>query len=107
MISSISGFRITPDFRISCSSIKFITSRSSILALRSSMLHLGHRLGPQALQEPARLGAIELRVVGLDTQEEAIARGMRGELRHVEDRMVRFRQAVQRQHPKYRRQRRD
>src|SRR6266540_3309777 len=79
----------------------------SILDLRSSMLHIGHPLGPQALQEPARLGAIELRVVGLDTQEEAIARGMRGELRHVEDRMVRFRQAVQRQHPKYRRQRRE
>ena len=48
---------------------------------------------------PRRLG-VELRVGRLDAEEEAVAAGQR-EARHVENRMVRHRQPVQRQHPEH------
>ena len=62
--------------------------------------------GPQAAQQLARAVEVELRVVRLDAQEEAVAARQR-EARHVEDRVVGLREAVEREHAEDRRERRE
>ena len=57
----------------------------------------------ERVKEGARLLEIELRIPCLDAEKEAIAAGQR-EPRHVEDRVIRHRQAVQGQHAEHRRQ---
>src|SRR4051812_13127049 len=49
---------------------------------------------------------VELRIAGLDDEEELVARGLI-EAPHVEDGVIRHRQAVERQHPEDRGKRRD
>src|SRR5688500_14564233 len=56
----------------------------------SLMFDICHLSRPQSPEEGGRLLAVELRVAGLDEQEEAVARGER-EVRRVEDRVVRLR----------------
>src|SRR3954462_12467757 len=60
----------------------------------------------ESLQELQRPLAIELRIVGLDQQEELVARGVL-EARHVERRVIRLRQPVQDEHPQHGRDRRE
>src|SRR6185295_14621142 len=59
----------------------------------------------ERLEEPARRLEIELRIGRFDAEEEAVAARQR-EARHVEDRVVRLRQAVEREHAQHRRERR-
>ena len=67
-----------------------------------SRLDQGYTMRLQVLQKrPGRLD-IELRVGGLDAQEEVAARGQL-EARHVEERVVWLGQAVERQHAENRR----
>src|SRR5579885_702312 len=62
----------------------------------TSVFDISHLNRPEAPQELRRALAVELRVGRLDQHEEAVARGER-EARRVEDRVVRLRQAVQRE----------
>src|SRR5437763_2542099 len=63
----------------------------------TSVLHICHLQRPEASEELGGALAVELGVARLDEDEEAVARGER-EVRRVEDRVVRLRQAVQGQH---------
>src|SRR5689334_17123636 len=65
----------------------------------------GHLSRIERLEEPPRCFEIELRVARLDADEESVA-ARQGEARNVEHRVIRLRQAVQRQHPEHRGQRR-
>src|SRR5215470_6749296 len=51
----------------------------------------------QGFQKPKRLIVIKLRILCFDNQEKTVAR-REGEARRVENRMVRLRQFVQREH---------
>ena len=53
--------------------------------------------GFSVARNSAVVAAIELRVRGLDAEEEAVL-ARTGELRHVEQRMMRMRQAVEEHH---------
>src|ERR1700749_1475704 len=64
----------------------------------TSVFDISHLNRPETPKELSRPLAVELRVSRLDQHEEAVARGER-EARRVEDRMVRLRQPVQREHP--------
>src|SRR5581483_3321812 len=59
----------------------------------------------QRFKKLARAFDVELRIDRLDADEKAIAARER-ESRHVEDRVIRLRQPVERQHAEYRRERR-
>src|SRR5215475_13539312 len=72
------------------------------LALRLDIAHLPRR---QALQKIPRRRAVESRIARLNTEEKTVLRRQR-EARDVENRMVRMRQSVKRQHPQQRRERR-
>ena len=71
------------------------------LALSSGMAHVGNlddlAMRLQRGQKLGRGAAIELRVRGLDAEEETVL-ARPGELRHVEQRMVELRQAVEKHH---------
>src|SRR5262249_17595165 len=60
----------------------------------------------ERLEKATRRLQIELRIRRLDAEEEPVAAGER-ETWHVEDRVVRLRQAVEREHAEHRGQRRD
>src|SRR3954463_5088939 len=64
----------------------------------------GYLSRPQRLEKRARAFEIELRVARLDAQEETVPARQR-KPRHVEHRVVRLRQSVQRQHAEHRGQR--
>src|SRR5450432_2549179 len=68
--------------------------------------HLGHVMRIDALQESRGVRKIEFLVAGLDAQKELVAGGVLGETLDVEQRMMRLRQAVQRQHAENRGKRR-
>src|SRR5262245_25492604 len=70
-------------------------------ARRPSRLDIEHSARMEPRQERPRRRLVELRVLRLDAQEVAIA-ARQGEALDVEHRMVRGRQAVQRQHPEHR-----
>src|SRR6202034_607085 len=70
--------------------------RSGILAR-----HLRNRTRLQALKESARAGGIVFLVRGKHNQEEAVFR-CHGKARHVEHRMIRHGQTVQREHAEHR-----
>src|SRR5947209_1229541 len=76
------------------------------VVIRSLVRNGGHLPRPQCLEESPRLLQIEVRVFGLDAEEEPIAAGER-ESRDIEDGVIRHRQAVQRQHAEHGRQGRD
>src|SRR5215831_3272477 len=59
--------------------------------------HLGDVLGIDALQEPGGFHQMEFMVMRFDPQEEAVA-GSVLEALDVEERMMRLRQPIQRQH---------
>src|SRR5215467_4247738 len=61
--------------------------------------HLGHMLGVDALQEASRVLQLEFRIVGFDAKEKLVV-GSLLEPRYVEQRMMRLRQFVHRQHAK-------
>src|SRR5688572_16798003 len=71
----------------------------------ASSRHLRDLDRTQRGEEVQRALLVEQRVGRLDAQEEAVARGA-GKLGHVEQRVVRGRQAVERQHPQHRAARR-
>src|SRR4051812_31187912 len=60
-----------------------------------------HLPGTERFEEGARALEMEPRIARLDAQEEPVAAGER-EPRHVEHRVIRLRQAVQRQHAEHR-----
>src|SRR6185295_17786789 len=60
----------------------------------------------QGFEEAARRFELELRILRLDAQEETVAARQR-EARHVEHRVIRLRQPVQRQHAEHARERRE
>src|SRR6266508_4042107 len=62
--------------------------------------HFRPRFRPQALQEFARSSVVVARVGRFDTQKKVAARGHL-EVRRIEDRVVRLRQAVERQQAKH------
>src|SRR6185295_18769899 len=76
----------------------FVSSWRSVLALNFS-----HLPRTKTSQERLRTFDIELRIGRLNAQKETIARSL-FEIRHVEHRMIRLRQTVQRQHPEHRRE---
>src|SRR4051812_22858790 len=57
----------------------------------------------QRFEKAARRFQLELGILRLDAQEEAVA-ARQGEARHVEHRVIRLRQAVQREHAEHARQ---
>src|SRR3954447_21211125 len=57
----------------------------------------------ERLEKLARRVKVELRILRFDAEEEPVAAGER-KPRHVEDRVVRLRQAVERQHAEHRRE---
>src|SRR5437588_4793866 len=63
----------------------------------SLMFHICHLQRPEASEELGGALAFEQGIAGFDEDEEAVARGER-EVRRVEDRVVRLRQAVQGEH---------
>src|SRR4051812_32078069 len=60
-------------------------------------LHISHLTWPEAAQKLGRLLAVVERIARFDEEEELVARGER-EVRHVEDRMIRFGQPIEREH---------
>src|SRR5262249_60893781 len=62
------------------------------------LLDITDFLGAEALEKTLRARVIELRVLRLDREEEPVLAGVLGETLDVEDRMVRQRQPVQREH---------
>src|SRR5215471_17467505 len=77
--------------------------RTSDIGLR---LNFSHLAGVEAFEKIRRALAIELRIVGLDDQEELVAAGPLEAL-DVERRVVRLREPVQHDHPDHRRERRE
>src|SRR5690348_2068710 len=71
---------------------------------RRSVRNGRHLPRTERLEIAPRVLEIELRVARLDAEEEPVPARER-EPRDVEHRMIRLRQAVQRQHPEHRRQR--
>src|SRR5437773_1902406 len=69
-------------------------------------LHITNISRFQTLQKPHCFVMIELRILRFDHQKETVARRQR-KVRRVENRMVRLRQLVQRQHAEHCRERRD
>src|SRR5689334_3759314 len=65
-----------------------------------------HPSRPEALEQAARLGGVELRILGFDAEEEPVDRSALAEALHVEDRVVRLREAAQHQRADDRGQRR-
>jgi hypothetical protein len=63
-------------------------------------MHLGNVMSGKPLQKARCLREIELFVAGLDTDEEAVCRGVRETVR-VENWMMRLRQPVEREHPEH------
>src|SRR5205814_7905450 len=59
--------------------------------------HLGHVLRVNALQKSRRLLQMEIRIMRFDAQKEFI-RGSSLEPLHIEERVMRLRQSIQRQH---------
>src|SRR4029079_14552036 len=82
-------------------SVTFVTSVSLFL-----IGNCGDLPGTEGCQEVARPFEIEFRVGSLDTEEEPVPARQR-EARHVEHRVIRLRQAVQRQHAQHRGERGD
>src|SRR6266404_8856110 len=68
------------------------------------MRHLRDLLGMKILKKLFRLRQAELGILRLNAQEKAVTAGT-VEARRVEDRMVRLRQSIQREHAKDRGQR--
>src|SRR5713226_4897910 len=62
--------------------------------------HLGHMLRVNRLQEPGSLRQIKLGIGGFDAYEKAVRRGVAKPL-GIENRVMRLRQPIQRQHAKY------
>src|SRR5262249_5659121 len=73
---------------------------------RFSVRNGGHLSRTQCLEELARRRELELWIPRLDAQEEPVPAGQR-ESRYVEHRVVRLRQAVEREHAEHGRQRGD
>src|SRR5438128_1836762 len=65
-----------------------------------SLWYLLHVRRVQAPEEPRDLFGVEHRVASLDAQEKQVAAGA-GETRHVEERVVRHRQAVPGEHAEH------
>src|SRR5258707_15667398 len=82
----------------------FVSSVLSFVSL-SLIRDSGHLPRVQRFKEPARRFEVELRILRLDAEEETVAAGQR-EARQVEDRVIRHRQPVQREHAEHARQRR-
>src|SRR2546423_3567558 len=81
-----------------------ISASSALIVVTAVLLRNGRHLPwTERVEEGARLLEIELRVPCLDAKKEAIAAGKR-EPRHVEDRVIRHRKAVQGQHAEHSRQ---
>src|SRR3954451_21144632 len=59
--------------------------------------HIDDLAGTQCLEEIPDAVEVELRIAGLDDEEEFVARGLI-EAPHVEDGVIRHRQAIERQH---------
>src|SRR5262249_55986695 len=76
-----------------------VSARSAVMTVITcrSVRNGRHLSRLQRFQEPARLLEIELRIAGLDAEEEAVAAGER-EPGHVEHRVIGHRQPVQREH---------
>src|SRR5689334_4801102 len=77
------------------------TDKESLFSIRDS----GHLPRIQGLQESSRTLDVELRIDRLDAEKEPVAAGQR-EARQVEDRVIRHRQTVEREHAEHARQRR-
>src|SRR5712691_294041 len=60
----------------------------------------------EGLEESARRVDVEPRIPSFDAEEEPVAARQR-EARHIEDRVIRLRQSVERQHAEHRRERGD
>src|SRR4029077_3498057 len=67
--------------------------------------HLGDMMCMNFLKEPGAFLQMEVRVLGLDANKKAVRRRVR-ETRNVENRMIRLRQFVQREHAENRGERR-
>src|SRR5712692_1522918 len=65
-----------------------------------NILHLADIMRLQAHKKFFRAGAVELRVFRFDAQEEPVVRSQR-KPRHIEDRMMRHGQLIERQHSKH------
>src|SRR5271169_4881346 len=65
------------------------------------IMHLGHVMRVKPLQKARGLREVKFFVAGLDADEEAVRRGMRETVR-IEARMMRLRQAVEREHAEHR-----
>src|SRR5215472_13328493 len=77
---------------------------SALYVVNGSIRNGRHLSRVQRLEEPARPLEIKFRIRRLDTDEEPVAARER-EAWHVEHRVVRLRQPVERQHSEHRRQR--
>src|SRR5579885_3916425 len=71
-----------------------------------SVENIVHLKRVHASEQVGRLLPVELRVVGLDAEEEPVLRGAREAL-HAKERVIRHRQAAQRQHAEDREERRE
>src|SRR5271157_921315 len=74
-----------------------VSNRSASDEYLLLILHLIHMPCVQALQESCRFGQIVFRILRLNAQKELVGRRM-GKAIHVEDRMIRFGQFVERDH---------
>ena len=63
-------------------------------------MHLGNVLRGKPLQKARRIREIKLFVASLDADKEAVTRGMR-ETVSIENRMMRLRQPVEREHAEH------
>src|SRR5690242_6671323 len=80
------------------------SSHAVRICARRLIGHLRDLLRIEALQQLSRIGDAEARVLRLNAEEEAVAAGA-NEVGRVKDRVIRLRQAVQRQHAEDRGQR--
>src|SRR5215475_268517 len=62
--------------------------------------HLGHEFGADPFEELCGIGQIEFRVGSFDTEKETVVGGLL-EARHREERAMRLRKFVQRQHSEH------
>src|SRR5580765_5020030 len=75
-------------------------SARSAFDVRGSVGNGGHLSRVERLEESARVFELKFRVPRLDAQEEPVA-AREGKARHVENGVIRHRQAVERQHAEH------
>src|SRR6266481_595550 len=100
---AISCLRLHPANKINEAATQAIAKRRAFDFVPEVLIifHLVDVRGVESLQKAGGVLKVELRVARLDAQEEAFGGGVLDETVHIEERMMRAGEPIQRQHAKY------